>query len=181
MAIAADITQQCSANYRAGNQEIYVIEACLLTAATASASDHSFTAITSASDWFKVEGEYNTIAWSSEGNFNGSHTVTATLDIEGVEKANGKKLEDIVKANKVAIVVVSNNLAGTNPRAHIIGYDSIQGNQAGLNAKIDAMVEASIVDGGNKYTLSFEGIQLEHPREMVGTIAYNAGTVTFGS
>lgn len=179
--IGADIAQGCNDSFRGGIQEFYIIESCLLTAATASATAHSFTAITSASDWFKVEGEKNSMGWTAEANDNGSVNITVDMRFEGCESVKMHAIQDIINARKVSVVAVTNESAGTNPRAFLLGYDSIQGNQAFLTPKGGAKIEPSIVDGMNDVTLQLTGVALELPREMIGTIDYNVSTVTFGS
>jgi hypothetical protein len=181
MAIAADLTQGCNDSFRSGNQEFYIQEACNVTAATASGSDHSFTSITTSGDWFKFEGHRNTMDWNAEGGDNGSFTVTANITFEGNEKDKIKKIQDVINARKVCVIAVSNESAGTNPRAFLLGYDNLVGNQAYLEVKAAGKIEASAFEGVNDITLTFTGTQLEYPREVVADINYNSGTVTLGS
>jgi hypothetical protein len=77
--------------------------------------------------------------------------------------------------------MVTNNLAGTNPQALVLGYDSIRGNQSYLTPSVSQMIEASMIDGANKQSITFTGVMAEPPREMVGTIDYNSSTVTLGA
>jgi hypothetical protein len=181
MAIAGDLTQGCNDQFRAGLQEFYIQEACNVTAATASSTAHSFTAITTASDWFKFEGEKASMGWIATGQDNGSYEVVADIRWEGVEKVKLKKIMDIINARKVCICAVSNMADATYPIAHVLGYDSTQGNQAYLTPVGTAKIEPSIIDGMNDVSIQFKGTVLELPREMVGTIDYNSTTVNFGS
>lgn len=187
MAISADITQACNDSFRAGLQELYITEVCNITAAAASASDHSFTAtspaypITTSGDWYKLEPARDMSDWNAEPGEKGSVQITVNCTFEGNEKSKLKKIQDIVNARKVAIIAVTNESAGATPRAHILGYDNIMGNNAYLTANAGAKIEASAFEGANDITLTFTGTQAELPREVVGIIDYNGGTVTLGT
>lgn len=176
-----DITQSCDNAFRAGVLEFYVNTACGFTAATASASNHSFTAITTAADWVKIEADTDTISFDFAGGSKGSGTVTFTAEFEGLNKTTMHGLNEILITRKVSIIMVTNNSTGTNPQAFVLGYDSIRGNNSYLTPSVGAMIEADMIEGKNAQTITFTGVMAEPPREMVGDIYYNSGIVSFGA
>lgn len=176
-----DLLQSCGAAFRAGILEFYVNSACNLTAATASSTFHSFTSLTTSADWVKIEGDTDTTSISVEGGEKGSVTVTFAAEFEGADKTKLYALNEILKTRKVVIAAVTNNSTGTNPQAFLLGYDSIRGAQSYMKPSVGFMIEADMIAGKNAATISFTGTMAEPPREIVGTIDYNSGTVDFGA
>lgn len=177
----SDITQACTASYQGGLAEIYITDACNITAATADASSNAFTAITTTADWFKFEGARNTMSLVFTGSESGAYECVLTCGFEGMEKTTLFKLEEAVALGKLAVIAVTTNLAGTNPRAFIIGYDKKIGNSAYAKAKIDGKIESDLFEGLNDTTVTFTSKQATTPFEVVTTIDYNSTTVTLGS
>lgn len=181
MAIAADITLLCSQVERAGIKQIYIKESCSVTAATADASNHAFTAMTVASDTFKFELEPDTNGVEIVQSDNGKgYTCTFTGRIENPTKAQKKVLNDAAVSRYVVCWLETNMSSGTNNHAYVLGYDAERGD-CRAEFKVDLMNEASAIEGSVYATVTVTANQLEMPREMVGTIPYNVTTVAFGS
>lgn len=184
MALDTDLAQGCNDAFRAGIKSIYLTESCNVSAMTASASDHSFTAVTMVgmTKFYKFTPKQDTASLVIEGSeTSGGFENTVAFSFEGLEKTKLFELQKIIDARKLVAVIELNNSAGTNNKALVVGWDEEVGQSAQLQSSGSGGIEADIFDGTNMATITLKGKSVEFPREMVGTIAYGATTVTFGS
>ena len=182
MTIDADLLEDCSGQFRAGVREFYIVASCNVTAGTIG-TDHSITAFTmvSMAEFFKFQPKDNMSSILLEEGANGTFSVTVKFSYEGLDKTKLHELQNLIDERKVIVVAVMNNSAGSNPQAFVLGWDEELEKAAQLEVFGSGGVEEDLIDGTNLATITMRGRSAEWPREFVGTIDYNSGTVTLGS
>ena len=179
MAIASDISIACSGSSLSGFQGMYLTEVCNITAATASTSAHTFTAITQSTDAFHFEAQHKSATLEiTQGDESTAQTVVYTQQLLNPSSAQKKTIQDAINARRVAAVLETRQSTGTYYKGLVIGYDSIDGQQSAAIFKADY---SNTPDGEEVVTMTLTATMSEQPREIIGTIAYNVTTVNFGT
>lgn len=185
--ITASLTLNCDDNSTAGGtQRLYLINSDFVTSFTADAvtTNHAYTSVavdsTGAleSQFHEYEFYEFTGLGEATNNLGDNGTNSVDVNITGfiprMEKAKAKKLQDLVKSCKVIAI-----LQNTTGEAFVYGYDEMLKVRAALRATASSSTGTAIGDQSG-YTTTLTGVQVDLPRQFVGTIITTGGVaVTF--
>ena len=186
--ISTDVLISCTdENRRGGIKRIFIINKDDISSFTASTADHSYTAVTTATTsdvWYEIEGELEAKSYTSEGSReNGSVSYDTSIEVfvPKMEKVKAKGLNEYVQSCGLVAIIETYNKATSDNIAFVVGWDSIMGKDAALDAIGNEVIEGAL-QGQNGYNLTLAGKQAEFVYEFVGSIETNtSGTVSFGS